>query len=111
MGGLFFGGSGEWYYYCYCCTAIIVAVVVVHGGWVGGSYCIHVPNHRGGWVGWVWCMSYACVSVCVGVTPAPCIMVYCDTLALWQRLCLSRLVEVRDTRQWSAEEKQYGASV
>ena len=27
------------------------------------------------------------------------IMVYCDTLAPWQRLRLSRLVEVRDTRQ------------
>ena len=38
-------------------------------------------------------------------------MVYCDTLAPWQRLCLSRLVEVRDTRQWRAEKKQHDASV
>ena len=39
------------------------------------------------------------------------IVVYCDTLAPWQRLWLSRLVEVRDTRQWRAEEKQHDASV
>ena len=45
------------------------------------------------------------------VACSPVIMVYCDTLALWQRLCLSRLVEVRNTRQWRAKEKQHDASV